>query len=101
TMGDEVRRTQHGNNNDYCHDDETNWFDWSLLRKHADVHRFVSLLNARRLLRTVKRERQRLSLTQVIAAANKSWHGVNLNQPDWGESSRSLAFTAELKAENR
>ena len=40
-MGDEVRRTQHGNNNAYCHDDETNWFDWTLLRKHADVHRFV------------------------------------------------------------
>ena len=31
-MGDEVRRTQHGNNNAYCHDDETTWFDWTLLR---------------------------------------------------------------------
>jgi isoamylase len=38
-MGDEVRRTQRGNNNDYCHDDESNWLDWSLLQKHADVHR--------------------------------------------------------------
>ena len=37
-MGDEVRRTQGGNNNVYCHDDETNWFDWALLQKHADVH---------------------------------------------------------------
>ena len=47
-MGDEVRRTQGGNNNAYCHDDEANWFDWSLLEKHADVHRFVSLLARRR-----------------------------------------------------
>src|SRR5262249_45370634 len=43
-MGDEVRRTQNGNNNAYCRDDEDNWFDWTLLRKHADVHRFASLL---------------------------------------------------------
>jgi len=50
-MGDEVRRTQLGNNNAYCHDDETNWFDWALLEKHPDVLRFVSLLTARRLLR--------------------------------------------------
>ena len=40
-MGDEVRRTQHGNNNAYCQDNEISWFDWSLLERHADVHRFV------------------------------------------------------------
>ena len=46
-MGDEVRRTQRGNNNAYCQDNEISWFDWTLLMKHPDVHRFVSLLNAR------------------------------------------------------
>ncbi len=50
-MGDEVRRTQNGNNNAYCQDNETSWFDWTLLDKHADVRRFVSLLIARRGLR--------------------------------------------------
>jgi len=60
-MGDEVRRTQLGNNNAYCQDTETNWFDWSLLAKHADVHRFVRILIARRLLRDVGPERQRLT----------------------------------------
>ena len=59
-MGDEVRRTQRGNNNAYCQDNETSWFDWTLLEKHADVHRFVSLLIARRLLRDVEHERQRV-----------------------------------------
>ena len=53
-MGDEVRRTQHGNNNAYCQDNETSWFDWTLLEKHADVHRFVRLLIARRLLRDLE-----------------------------------------------
>ncbi|HUM00582.1 MAG TPA: glycogen debranching protein GlgX, partial [Mycobacterium sp.] len=98
-MGDEVRRTQRGNNNAYCHDDESTWFDWSLLDKHADVHRFVTLLTARRLLRDVEHEERRLSLTQLIAAADKSWHGVRLGQPDWGEHSHSIAFTARLRAE--
>ncbi|MGP0594346.1 glycogen debranching protein GlgX [Nitrospira sp. T9] len=95
-MGDEVRRTQNGNNNTYCSDNETNWFDWTLLAKHADVHRFVTLLNARRLLRDVEREQQRMSLNQLIQQANKAWHGVKLNQPDWSPHSHILAFTVEL-----
>jgi glycogen operon protein len=98
-MGDEVRRTQGGNNNAYCQDNETSWFDWGLLARHADVHRFVTLLNARRLLRDVEHERQRLSLTEVIQQASKAWHGVKLHQPDWGDHSHSLAFAAELRQE--
>ena len=43
-MGDEVRRTQRGNNNAYCHDNQLSWFDWSLPEKHAEIHRFASLL---------------------------------------------------------
>src|SRR5213079_2002903 len=43
-MGDEVRRTQGGNDNAYCRDDETTWLDWTLMTQHADVHRFVTLL---------------------------------------------------------
>jgi glycogen operon protein len=81
-MGDEVRRTQGGNNNAYCHDDESTWFDWSLLDKHADVHRFVTLLAARRLLRDVEHEHRRVTLTQMIADATKAWHGVKLGEPE-------------------
>jgi len=96
-MGDEVRRTQFGNNNAYCRDDESSWFDWTLLEKHKEVLRFVTLLNARRLLREVEVERQRISLNQLIREANKAWHGVKLNQPDWSDCSHSLAFTAEIR----
>jgi len=98
-MGDEVRRTQRGNNNAYCHDDDMNWFDWTLVAKHADVHRFVTLLNARRVLRDVEHERQRISLTQLIRQANKAWHGVKVGQPDWSQQSRSIAFSAEVLKE--
>ena len=53
-MGDEVRRTQHGNNNAYCQDNAISWLDWTLAAKHADVLRFVTLLNVRRHLRDLE-----------------------------------------------
>lgn len=96
-MGDEVRRTQRGNNNAYGLDDETTWFDWSLVDTHADLHRFVTLLNARRLLRDLEHERQRVSLIQLVQQATKEWHGVRLHQPDWSPHSHSIAVTAELQ----
>jgi isoamylase len=98
-MGDEMRHTQGGNNNAYCQDNEVSWLDWSLLEKHADVHRFLKLLTARRLLRTMHHEQQRKSLNRLIREANKAWHGVRLHQPDWSDQSHSLALTAELKQE--
>jgi glycogen operon protein len=98
-MGDEVRRSQNGNNNNYCHDDESNWLDWSLLEKHADVHRFVQLLIARRVLRNQEPQRQRTSLDQLIREARKAWHGVKPLQPDWNDWSHSVAFGAEIKKE--
>jgi glycogen operon protein len=98
-MGDEVRRTQGGNNNFYCHDTEANWFDWSLVEKHAEVHRFVKLLLARRLLRDVTHEQQRTSLSNMIARSTHAWHGVKLLQPDWGDGSHAIAFGTELKKE--
>jgi len=98
-MGDEVRRTQLGNNNAYGLDDETSWLDWSQATKHADVLRFVKLLIERRLLRDTAPERRRMTLTQLISGATKSWHGTKLHQPDWSDQSHSIAFSAELKKE--
>jgi isoamylase len=95
-MGDEVRRTQGGNNNAYCQDNETSWFDWTLLAKRADVHRFATLLNARRVQRDAEPERQGVTLDQLIRQADITWHGVRLNEPDWRPSSRGVAFTARV-----
>jgi glycogen operon protein len=98
-MGDELRRTQNGNNNAYCHDNEISWLDWSLLQKHADVHRFVKLLCARRGRRSVKHEHERVNLNTMLQNAKKSWHGTKLNQPDWGDGSHSVALGGELREE--
>jgi glycogen operon protein len=92
-MGDEVRRTQRGNNNAYCQDSDISWFDWSLLERNADIHRFVKSLNAFRQHRDVTAEEGNLSLNQVLQRAKIEWHGVVLNRPDWSEHSHSLAFT--------
>ena len=98
-MGDEVRRTQRGNNNAYCQDSETSWFDWTLVDRHADVLRFLKLMIERRLLRTVEHELRRTSLSELLKQANKAWHGVKLFQPDWSDTSLAVALGAELKME--
>jgi isoamylase len=98
-MGDEVRRTQNGNNNAYSEDGEANWFDWTLLSRHADLHRFVKLLIARRSMRDVGPERRRLTLNQLLRHSKYTWHGVKLDQPDWSPCSHSIAFCAELPGE--
>jgi glycogen operon protein len=96
-MGDEVRRTQGGNNNAYGQDNETSWFDWTFLDRHADVHRFVTLLAARRLLRDLEPEGEGVSLNHLLQQTTAAWHGVKLHQPDWSDDSHSLAFSAEIR----
>ncbi len=98
-MGDEVRRTQRGNNNAYCQDDPLTWFDWTLLDRHADVLRFASLLAARRSLRDVEHERRRVSLSALLRETTKAWHGVRLDEPNWSDDSHSIALGGELRAE--
>lgn len=93
-MGDEVRRSQLGNNNAYCQDNEISWFDWRLLERHRDLHRFVRMLTEyRRCL--PDREHPQLSLTEVLATSRVRWHGHQQDCPDWAYESRSVAFSIE------
>ena len=92
-MGDEVRRTQRGNNNAYCHDNDLNWFDWRLLERHADIHRFVRALNAFRQRRDVATAGFTISLNEILRRSRIEWHGVRLGHPDWSDHSHSFAFT--------
>jgi isoamylase len=92
-MGDEVRRTQRGNNNAYCQDSEIVWFDWSLVDCHADIRRFVRELAAFRQRRDIVTEKGTFTLNELLRQARIDWHGVQLNHPDWSERSHSLALT--------
>jgi len=91
-MGDEARRTQRGNNNAYCQDNEISWFDWTLLERHHGLHRFVKALIAFRNRPDMVVGRMHLTLNELLSRARLEWHGVELGRPDWGDQSHSLAF---------
>ena len=95
-MGDEVRRTQRGNNNAYCLNDESTWFDWDLTVRHDDVHRFVKELIALRTSRNLSIERLDMTLHEMLLHQPVTWHGTKLNAPDWGHESHTLAATVCL-----
>jgi len=93
-MGDEARRTQMGNNNAFCQNNEISWFDWTRLNRHADVFRFVKKLIAYRLNREIPIEDEGLSLFELMHRQQVHHHGTKLHYPDWSHDSRSLAITS-------
>ncbi|MGO9286051.1 MAG: glycogen debranching protein GlgX [Mycobacterium sp.] len=58
THGDEMGRTQHGNNNVYCQDSELSWMDWSLVDKNGDLLAFTRKATALRKVHPVFRRRR-------------------------------------------
>lgn len=93
-MGDEIGRTQQGNNNAYCHDNELTWVDWSLLERENEIWRFVQHLIAFRRAHRMLRLRNYsgdTSSTQEFSP-KLSWHGTRAWHADWSHHSRSLAY---------
>jgi glycogen operon protein len=93
--GDEVRNTQHGNNNAYCQDNQISWFDWTNPTKHADLFRFW-----RRMIEFRKKNSTFQQNAFFNGEVNKrglkdvTWHGTKLYSPGWGDSqARALGFT--------
>jgi len=85
--GDEFLRTQRGNNNAYCQDNQTSWFDWNELAKHGDMHSFVKKLIAFTRRYTVL-QRRKFILGQDLDAdgiADFSWFGSDLKLPQWND----------------
>ncbi|RKF22213.1 glycogen debranching enzyme GlgX [Alginatibacterium sediminis] len=93
TMGDEVKRTQGGNNNAYCQNNEISWFDWGLVNKNQELLRFVQELIKFRRYDDVLEEKIHSTLSEVIHDSNFEWHGVRRGNPDWSDSSRTIAMT--------
>ena len=93
--GDEVRRTQHGNNNAYCQDNELSWFDWKSVEKHTGMFRFFKMMIAfRKRHPNVRRERFLTDGPNAHGVREIDWHGRQLFTPDWHDpNGRILAFT--------
>lgn len=89
--GDEIGRTQQGNNNAYCQDNRISWIDWSLLEQNKSLFRFFKLLIAFRKEHPCLR-RTSFNVKKVNGKAQMSWHGLKPNQPDWSERNKLLAL---------
>jgi len=89
--GDEVGRTQQGNNNAYSQDNGISWLDWGLRDRNPDLFRFFSrLIRFRKAHPALRRETffedERGGPPPVV------WHGVKRGKPDWTTESRAVAL---------
>jgi glycogen operon protein len=89
--GDEMGRTQQGNNNAYCHDNALSWVNWRDLRSQAELFRFCKLLIHFRKHHPILRRRS-FGHPEHPQSPIITWHGYRLEQPDWSWESRSLAM---------
>lgn len=93
-MGDEVCRTQKGNNNTYCHDSPLNWFDWSLVESEQEFFRFCRLWIQFRKEHPVLRHPAHVGNDYAhTSPLEVSWHGHRAWNADWSPESRFLAYT--------
>ncbi len=94
--GDEVLRTQRGNNNTYCQDNELGWLDWRLVESNADMLRFVSGMIRLRKRHPAIMRRNFLTGERRPGAEREdiAWHGTRLAAPMWSDSeAQVLAYT--------
>ncbi len=94
-MGDEARRSQQGNNNAYCQDNEISWFNWDLTRRHQGLLSFVQRLIDFNLLSPYFQESNYWNFNGDAQGTTCHFHGTTLNSPDWSDHSHSLAFSLE------
>ena len=92
-FGDECRRTQRGNNNAYCQDNDLSYFDWRLVKKHPALRRFVQSLIAFRRMEPAVRRTEFLTGRPVRPGGflDVNWFAPDGNPVDWGADTRSLA----------
>ena len=98
--GDEVLRTQGGNNNAWCQDNATSWFDWTLTATNADFLRFTRQMIALRKRHHILRRRTFLNTTSH-PTPDIVWHGLTPCEPDFAATSHCLAFALDGRRGDR
>jgi glycogen operon protein len=92
-MGDEMGRTQKGNNNAYCHDNSLTWVDWSLMEKNRELFDYYSkMIFFRKRHECLRREHFFTGKRITLGVRDITWHGVIPYEPDWSATSRTIAF---------
>jgi len=92
--GDEFGRTQKGNNNAYCHDNEVSWYDWKLLKRNRDLFRFTREMIAFRKKHPVLRAEKFYREDEVI------WFGPSGEPMEWGSEKNVLGCKLLTGEEN-
>jgi glycogen operon protein len=93
--GDEFMRTQKGNNNAYCQDNEISWFDWGLAERNADILSFFRKAVAFTKRYTILQRRKYFLGKDLNADSipDLSWFGTDGNEPRWLDHSlRTLCY---------
>ena len=92
--GDEIRRTQRGNNNAYCQNNETSWYDWGLLRQHENIYRFCRSLIAFRMhhLAFLRPEFYSGKDCSHNRMPDITWYTEDCEPADWKPDRRTLAL---------
>ncbi|GGN12772.1 glycogen operon protein [Actinoplanes campanulatus] len=95
TAGDEVARTQQGNNNAYCQDNPISWFDWTAAEQNHGLLRFwTQLIALRRRHATLRHDGFYTGLPDERGVPDIRWHGTRLDRPDWQDpQGRAFACT--------
>ncbi len=88
--GDEMGRSQKGNNNTWCQDNSLGWLNWSELESNRDLFNFFRNLIAFRQRHPLLRPRHFEGAESGERCL--TWHGTRLNQPDWSKRSHSLGM---------
>jgi len=91
TAGDEFRRTQKGNNNAYCQDNEISWIDWNLIDNNHAIFEFVKNMITFRKNHPVLRKRHFASSENPQDGNSEfSWHGTRPFLPDWSDNCKII-----------
>lgn len=104
--GDEIRRTQNGNNNAYCQDNETSWFNWQQVKQQQEMLRFTRfLIHFNRYhpilnLDMYPKDSATADMIDNRVFRYMTWHGVRLYQPDWSYYSHSIALTLHSNSQD-
>ena len=102
--GDEIGRTQQGNNNAYCQDNPTSWYDWTPTPEKESLLDFTSRLIALRRAHPNLRRRKFFQGEEVRSSQDISWYGTNgkeLDSEAWGAPwGRSLGMMLNGKTLN-
>ena len=99
--GDEFLRTQMGNNNAWCQDNEISWVDWSLEKTNAEFLRFAREMIWLRRRHPIFRRKEFFKGDITPLTADIRWHGLRPLKPNFAPEARQIAYALDGRFHGR